>query len=90
MLKNSGVNRNDRIEALLRRKLALETAINAEKIRQQRKQEKENARLFSITGRAFVRKAELSPQFELMVKQLLQSAELLDTDRLFLSRKGWL
>ena len=81
---------DEKLEALRRKEAALKAAIAAEKVRQQKRREREDARLFAIVGEAVIRNARQSPQFELMVKQLLQSAELRDTDRAFLSGKGWL
>ena len=81
---------NEKLEALRRKEAALKAAIAAEKVRQQKRREKEDARLFAIVGEAVIRNARRSPQFELMLKQVLQSAELRDTNRAFLSGKGWL
>lgn len=89
MLKNSGTN-NDRLAELHRREAALKEAIAAEKVRQQKRKEKADARVFSILGEALTRYAERSPDFRLMLKQVLQSAELRDTDRAFLAANGWL
>ena len=82
-------NGNGRIETLRKRELAIKVAIATEKVRQQRKREKEDARLFSIVGEALVRAAQ-SPDFQLMLKQVLQAANLRDADRAFLTLKGWL
>lgn len=89
MANNSG-NSNDRIDALLRREAALKAAIAQEKVRRQKRKEKDDARLFSIVGAALVQNAEQAPDFRLMLKQVLQAAELRDSDRAFLTGKGWL
>lgn len=90
MLKNSGGNGNSRIDALRKREAALKAAIAAEKVRQQKRKEKDDARVFAVMGEALARTAERSPDFRLMLKQVLQSADLRDTDRAFLAGKGWL
>jgi len=81
---------NGRLEALRQREAALKAAIAAEKVRQQKRKEKSDARVFSIIGEALTRYAERSPDFRLMLKQVLQSAELRDADRAFLAGNGWL
>jgi|HubBroStandDraft_2_1064218.scaffolds.fasta_scaffold1202265_1 hypothetical protein len=81
---------NGKLEALRIREAALRAAIATEKVRQQRKKDKEDARLFSIVGEALVRNAAQSPDFQMMLKQVLHSANLRDTDRAFLAGKGWL
>lgn len=86
---NGGGNGNNRIDALRRREAALKAAIAAEKVRQQKRKEKDDARVFAVVGEALTRYAEQSPDFRLMLKQVLQSADLRDTDRAFLAGKGW-
>lgn len=86
---NGGGNTNNRIDALRRREAALKAAIAAEKVRQQKRKEKDDARVFAVVGEALTRYAEQSPDFRLMLKQVLQSADLRDTDRAFLAGKGW-
>jgi hypothetical protein len=81
---------SDRLEALRRKEAALKEAIAAEKVRQQKRSAKEDARLFSVLGEALTHYAAQSPDFKLMLKQVLQSADLRDTDRAFLAGKGWL
>ena len=83
-------NNSDRIDALLRREAALKAAIAAEKVRQQKRKEKMDARIFVIVGEALTRYAERSPDFRLMLRQVLQSAELRDAERAFLAANGWL
>jgi hypothetical protein len=83
-------NQNRKLDDLLRREQALKAAIATEKVRQQKKREKEDARLFSIVGEALVKNAAQSPDFQLMLKQVLQSAALRESDRDFLAGKGWL
>ena len=89
MLKNSGGN-NDKLAELHRREAALKAAIAEEKVRQQKQKEKAETRLFAIVGEALTRHAERSPDFRLMLKQVLQSAELRDAQRTFLAENDWL
>jgi len=79
----------NRLAALRKREAALKAAIAAEQVRQQKRKDKENARLFSVLGEALAHYAAKSPDFKLMLKQVLQSAGLRDTDRTFLAGKGW-
>jgi hypothetical protein len=90
MTSDNPTNGNARLEALRQREAALKTAIAAEKVRQQKRRERNDARVFSIIGEALARYAEQSPDFRLMLKQVLQSAELHDGDRAFLAGNGWL
>lgn len=90
MLKNSGGSSSDRLAELHRREAALRAAIAEEKVRQQKRKEKMDARVFAIVGEALTRYAERSPDFRLMLRQVLQSAELRDTERAFLAANGWL
>jgi hypothetical protein len=43
-----------------------------------------------VLGQAVTYQAAQSPDLKLMIKQVLQSAELRDTDRAFLAGKAWL
>jgi hypothetical protein len=81
---------NAKLEALRRREATLKAAIAEEKVRQQKRNAKDDARLFSVVGEALVHHATKSPDFKLMLKQVLQSAELPDASRGFLTGKGWL
>jgi len=81
---------NAKLEALRKREAALRAAIAAEKVRQQNRREKDDARLFAVVGEALTRYAQQSPDFELMLKQVLQAAAMRDSDRAFLAGKGWL
>ncbi len=90
MATETVTNGNARLEALRQREAALKAAIAAEKVRQQKRKEKNDARVFSIIGEALARYAEQSADFRLMLKQVLQSAELRDADRTFLGANGWL
>jgi hypothetical protein len=82
---------NDRLEALRKREAALREAIAFEKVRQQKKNEKDDARLHSIIGEALVNNAALHPDFELMLKGILKSQKsFTDGEAKLLRMKGWL
>jgi len=89
MPNNSGGS-NDRIDALLRREAQLKAAIAAEKVRRQKRREKEEERLAGIVGRVLLERAYKSDDFHLMIGQVLQSSDLSDAERSFVSRKGWI
>lgn len=79
-----------RLETLRKREQALRAKIAAEKVRQQKRKAKDDARVFQIVGEALTRYAGQSPEFRLMLKQVLESAALRETERAFLAGKGWL
>jgi hypothetical protein len=81
---------NGRLEALRKREAALKAAIAEELVRQQKRKAADDARAASVVGEALLRHAEHSPQFTTMLKQVLQAATLADSDRAFLTKKGWL
>ena len=78
-----------RLEALLRKQDTLRAALAEARLQQQRRQEREAARIATIVGAALTRAAEDTPSLKLMLTQILQSAELSESDRNFLNRKGW-
>lgn len=83
-------NGNEKLDALRKREAALKTAIAAEKVRNQKRNEKEHARLCSVIGAALVHNAALHPDFEGMLKSILQTAaSISDSDRKLLRAKGW-
>ncbi len=82
---------SSKLEALRKREAALREAIAAEKVRQQKRSEKEEARLHSIVGQALVQNARQHPDFELMLKSILKSAATLgESEKKLLQAKGWL
>ncbi len=88
---NSASTVNGKLEALRRREEALKAAIAQEKVRQQKRREKDDARLHSIIGEALVGNAAKHPDFELMLKGILKSAtSFSDGDKKLLRAKGWL
>jgi len=83
-------NGSEKIEALRKREAALKAAIAAEQVRQQKAQAKLQVREFSAVGEALVKYAGQSPDFKLMLKQVLASAVTDEPTRKFLSGRGWL
>jgi hypothetical protein len=91
MPNNSATNGNDRIEALRRRQAALREQVARELVRQQKKNERDEARLHSIIGGVLLRNAARHPDFELMLKSLLKSTtSFSDSEAKLLRAKGWL
>jgi hypothetical protein len=79
-----------RLESLLKKQAALKSAIEVEKVREQRRNDKEVTRLHLIVGEALVRDSEDSPEFKSMLVRVLEGANLGSSERAFLARKGWL
>lgn len=87
---DNGSNGNGKIEALRKREAAIKAALAAEQVKQQKRRERENARLASIIGAALIENAVKNPNsFGAMVKQVLQASSLREADRSFLNAKGW-
>jgi hypothetical protein len=91
MPNSSGDKASSRIETLRQREAALKAAIAEEKVRQQKREEKEDARLHSIVGATLIHNARQHPDFELMLKGVLaKSTKLTDAETKLLRAKGWL
>ena len=88
-MENNGRN-NERIDALRKREAEIRARIAAERVRQQRRAEKEYERLKSVIGGVLLESAAQHPDFELMLKSTLASAALGESDRKLLRAKGWL
>ncbi len=85
----TGRNGNERIEFLKRRENEIRAQIATERVKRQKRNEKDNARLFSIVGAALVQNAAQHHDFEMMLTNILATAEMRDGDRAFLKSKGW-
>jgi hypothetical protein len=83
-------NRNKRIDALLRREAELKAAIAVEKVKEQKRRDKERERLCAIVGSICVRDGEETPEYKAMLIRTMQGADMSDGDRAFLVRMGWL
>lgn len=85
-------NRNsDRLAALQNREAALRRQIEVERVRLQRKREKDRARLASIVGEAVLVEAASVPDFALLLKQTLKRALKDEKNAGFVAQQmGWL
>jgi hypothetical protein len=79
-----------RLESLLKKQAALKSEIEVEKVREQKRYDREASRLHLIVGEALVRDSEDSPEFKSMLVRVLEGANLGSSERAFLARKGWL
>jgi hypothetical protein len=89
-LMNPSTTISDKLEALRKRESTLRAAIAVEKVRQQKRRARDDARVYAVVGEALALHAAKSADFRLMLTQVLQSSELSDSDRSFLAKKGWL
>jgi hypothetical protein len=87
---DNGTNGNGKIEALRKREAAIKAALAAEQVKQQKAKAKLAAREYATVGEALVKYAVQSPDFHLMLKQVLASAVTDDAARKFLLGRGWL
>ena len=91
MNTSDGKHSSDRIEFLKLKERELRARIFAERVRQQKQREKDTARLCSIIGTALVQNAAKHPDFELMLKGVLQTtASFSDSEKKLLKARGWL
>lgn len=82
---------NGRLDALRKREAALRNAILIEKVRQQKKDERDDARLHLIIGAALLHNAKKHTDFELMLRSVLASVTTFsDGETRLLKTKGWL
>lgn len=83
-------NSNGKLAALLKREAALKEAIAAEKVRRQKREEKDDVKLDGIIGR--VSRAESTHDAELKahICAAMQKAELAEGERKLARAKGWL
>ena len=80
---------NGRIESLKQREREIRDKIAKERVRAAQRKAKSEAKLFSLVGRALVKYAAETPDFQLMLKQILCGAALSDSERAFLEENGW-
>ncbi len=87
----NGSNGNGRIELLKKREAEIRARIAEERVRQQRREEKEYERLKNIVGGALLANAAKNADFELMLKGVLKTAGIAaESDRKLLRSKGWI
>jgi hypothetical protein len=82
-------NDNDKIEALRKRKAALDAALTLEIGKQQKAEAKNLKREFSTVGEALVKYSRENADFKLMLQQVLPTAITEDAKRVFLRGRGW-
>ena len=88
---NNGTGGNGRIEFLKQKEREIRARIAAELVRQQKRKEKEDARLRSIIGAALVQNAANHEDYDLMLKGVLKTSTFLnDSEMKLLRQKGWL
>ena len=91
MEAKNGNNGIGRIEALKKREAEIRARIAEERVRQQRRAEKEYERLKTIVGGALLANAAKNADFELMLKGVLKTAAIeAESDKKLLRAKGWL
>ena len=83
-------NATSRLQALQERKNELDAALRAEREKRKEIERKAEARLIRIIGRALLTAASKSPDFELMLKGILRTSPLVESDRTFLAERTWL
>jgi uncharacterized membrane protein len=88
MQSNSESNHNARIEALRKREQALKNAIAAEKIRIERRREKEKLRHAMILGTSLLSDLDDYPQMKTLLQEILQRHSN-PRDAEFLRAQGW-
>jgi hypothetical protein len=80
---------NGLIESLREKEKALRARIAQALVEQQKREAMNRKRLALIVGDALLDYAEKSPDFKLMLKQVLASAAIDDSARKFLAGRGW-
>jgi hypothetical protein len=90
MRGHSRTDPNPKIQALLRRIEESRSALAQERVRQQQRVERELNRLALIVGSVLVREADDSPEFRGMLIRILIGSDMSESDKSFLTKKGWL
>ena len=88
-MENNGSG-NGRIELLKKREAEIKAKIAAERVKQQRREEKETERLRAVIGSVVLASAAQHREVELMLRSTLAAAELGESERKLLAQKGWL
>jgi len=83
-------NRNGRIELLRKREAEIRAAIAAETVKRKKREFKEFDRLKNIVGGALLAMAAEDQAFALHLKERLQKAVVVESERNLLRSKGWL
>ncbi len=85
----NGNNGNGRIAALKEREKQIRAAIAAETVKRKRREFKEFERLKNIIGGALLSNAAEDPTFALHLKERLEKAAIVESEKIFLRSKGW-
>jgi hypothetical protein len=88
--KGNGNNGDAKLDTLLKKEAALRAAIAAEKVRRQKRAEKDDARMNSIVGRVAVAEARQDSDLKIRIRAAMQKAELAEAERKLARAKGWL
>jgi hypothetical protein len=88
MPSDQGTNGNARLDALRKREADIKAAIAEEKVRQQKRAEKDHARLASIIGECLLADMKVDPKLALLLEESLKrNASPRDAE--FLRHMGW-
>jgi hypothetical protein len=91
METNHGTNGSvSRLAVLRERERELRAQIASEQTRLTRRKERDDARLYSIVGRALVENGEKSSEFRLMLSQVLNTSITDERARRLLAARGWI
>ena len=85
----NGNNGNGRIAALKEREKQIRAAIAAETVKRKKREFKEFERLKNIIGGALLASAAEDQTFSLHLKERLQKAAIVESEKNFLRSKGW-
>jgi hypothetical protein len=92
MRDNKGTNgiNSGRIAALKERERQIRAAIAAETVKRRKREFKELEKLKTVIGGALLATAADDQVFALHLKERLQKAAIVESDKTFLRSKGWL
>jgi hypothetical protein len=85
-----GTSGKERIEALRQRERQIRAAIAIETVKRKRREFKEFERLKSVIGGALLAFAAQNTDVELMLKGVLKTAAVVESEKKLLRAKGWL
>jgi hypothetical protein len=85
-----GTSSKERIQALRERERQIRAAIAIETVKRKRREFKEFERLKSVIGGALLACAAQNNDFQLMLKGVLKTAAVVESEKKLLRAKGWL
>ena len=83
-------NRNGRIEFLRKREAEIRAAIAAETVKRKKREFRELEKLKTVIGGALLCSASEDATFALHLRERLQKAAIVESEKNFLRSKGWL